>query len=213
MRRLRLTYANVMATGAMFVALGGSSYAVTQLPRNSVGERQLRAGAVTSPKVRDGSLTRADLSADVLVAGPRGARGAQGPKGDLGDTGPKGDPGPKGEAATISPATPWTALPLSPGWGDYGSGFAGAAYRKDEFGEVQLRGLITKSSGAPVTNDVIANLPPGFRPSGRLVFVVPTSQPPDVGRVDVDENGTILWQFGSTGDKDYTSLASITFTP
>jgi hypothetical protein len=43
----RLTYANVMATIALFVSLGGASYAALVLPAHSVGARQLRAGAVT----------------------------------------------------------------------------------------------------------------------------------------------------------------------
>jgi hypothetical protein len=42
----RLTYANVVATLALFVALGGSSYAAFVLPANSVGTQQLRNGAV-----------------------------------------------------------------------------------------------------------------------------------------------------------------------
>jgi hypothetical protein len=37
----RLTYANVTATLALFVALGGASYAALELPANSVGPRQL----------------------------------------------------------------------------------------------------------------------------------------------------------------------------
>jgi hypothetical protein len=49
LRRLtdRLTYANVVATLALFVALGGVSYAAVELPARSVGRRQLRRGAVT----------------------------------------------------------------------------------------------------------------------------------------------------------------------
>jgi hypothetical protein len=52
MRRLRipfrhLTYANVVSTIALCVALGGASYAAIELPANSVGPRQLRNGAVT----------------------------------------------------------------------------------------------------------------------------------------------------------------------
>ena len=35
--RDRLTYANVTATLALFIALGGSSYAALKLPRDSVG--------------------------------------------------------------------------------------------------------------------------------------------------------------------------------
>ena len=43
----RLTYANVVATLALFVALGGASYASLVLPTGSVGRAQLRVGAVT----------------------------------------------------------------------------------------------------------------------------------------------------------------------
>jgi hypothetical protein len=52
-RRLaeRLNYANVVATLALFVGLGGASYAVVRLPANSVGTKQLRAGAVSQSKL------------------------------------------------------------------------------------------------------------------------------------------------------------------
>ena len=48
MRALRdkLTYANVIATVALFVALGGSSYAALTLPQNSVDAKQIKRGAV-----------------------------------------------------------------------------------------------------------------------------------------------------------------------
>ena len=42
----RITYANVMATLAVFVSLGGASYAAITLPAGSVGHQQLRAHAV-----------------------------------------------------------------------------------------------------------------------------------------------------------------------
>ncbi len=44
---VRLSYANVVATIALFISLGGASYAVVTLPAHSVGSRQLRRGAVT----------------------------------------------------------------------------------------------------------------------------------------------------------------------
>lgn len=43
-----LTYANVVATLALFVALGGASYAVVNVPDHSVGHRQLKSGAVST---------------------------------------------------------------------------------------------------------------------------------------------------------------------
>jgi hypothetical protein len=56
-----------VATLALFIALGGVSYAVTSLPKNSVGNDQLKNGAVTSPKVKDHSLQSADLIKGLLA--------------------------------------------------------------------------------------------------------------------------------------------------
>lgn len=92
LRRLRqsLSYANVMATLAFFIAIGGGAYAAATLPAGSVGAKQLRKGAVTSKKVRDRSLLARDFKRGQLRAGPRGAQGQPGPKGDTGAQGPPG---------------------------------------------------------------------------------------------------------------------------
>ncbi len=55
--RARLTYANVVATVALFLALGGASYAMLRVPKNSVGTPQLRDRAVTAPKLAPGAVT------------------------------------------------------------------------------------------------------------------------------------------------------------
>ncbi len=44
--RIRINYASVTATIALFLSLGGASYAAFSLPAHSVGARELRAGAV-----------------------------------------------------------------------------------------------------------------------------------------------------------------------
>ena len=82
--RDRLTYANVTATLALFVALGGSSYAAITLPRNSVGAKQIRTNAVGSTELRNGAVTTRDIS--------RRARAAL--RGHTGPAGPAGPPGP-----------------------------------------------------------------------------------------------------------------------
>lgn len=87
---------------ALFVALGGTGYAITQIDANSVGTRQLKNNAVTSPKVKNGSLQAKDFAAGQL---PAGAAGPQGPKGDTGATGPAG---PKGDTGATGPAGPST---------------------------------------------------------------------------------------------------------
>ena len=84
--RPRLSYANVTATVALFVALGGSSYAALTLPRNSVGSAQIRTGAVHSSDVHDRSLRLRDLSLATRreLRGKTGATGPQGPVGPAG---------------------------------------------------------------------------------------------------------------------------------
>jgi hypothetical protein len=79
----RLTYANVTASIALFVALGGSSYAALTLPRNSVGVNQIRAGAVGSSELRDRAVALRDISPGAR----RALRGAVGPTGPAGPAG------------------------------------------------------------------------------------------------------------------------------
>jgi hypothetical protein len=62
MVKSRLTYANVMATIAVFLALGGVATAALTLPKKSVGPKQLKAGAVKTGKIADGAVTDAKLA-------------------------------------------------------------------------------------------------------------------------------------------------------
>jgi hypothetical protein len=90
--RRHLTYANVAATLALFLALGGAAYAATQLPKNSVGTKQLKSGAVTAAKIS--KKTRNQLR------GAQGPAGPQGKTGKTGKTGPKGATGAQGKTGT-----------------------------------------------------------------------------------------------------------------
>jgi hypothetical protein len=105
--RERLSYANVMATAAVFITLGGSAWAVAA---NSIGPKQIKKNAVRAkhikknqikakhvaknavrtPKIRDGAVTEAKLA--------DGVEGLQGPKGD------KGDPCLPSNPACVGPA-------------------------------------------------------------------------------------------------------------
>jgi hypothetical protein len=91
-------YANVTATMALIVSLGGTSYAAIKLPKDSVGAKQIRADAVSSSKVEDASLLSKDFKAGQLPQGLQGRTGATGPTGTTGATGPAGPPGPIGLA-------------------------------------------------------------------------------------------------------------------
>src|SRR5438309_936501 len=73
---------------ALFVALGGTTYAAVSLPRNSVGTKQLKTHAVTYAKL--------DPGATIRLRGGAGPAGPAGPKGDTGAQGSKGDTGAAG---------------------------------------------------------------------------------------------------------------------
>jgi hypothetical protein len=105
----RLTFANITATLALFISLGGVSWAAATLPNGSVGSRQLQANAVSTRNVIDGSLLSRDFKRGELPsgpAGPAGATGLPGPKGDKGDPGSPGPSGPKGATGPAGPAGP-----------------------------------------------------------------------------------------------------------
>lgn len=53
---LRHARANLIAYLALFVALGGTSYAAINLPANSVGTRQLKNNSITPIKFNRGSV-------------------------------------------------------------------------------------------------------------------------------------------------------------
>ena len=105
----------VVSVIALSVALGGTSYAAIVLPANSVGKRQIKKNAVTTAKVKNGSLRRADFGAGQVPAGATGAQGA------AGATGPRGAKGDKGDAGAKAPTTWSCASPHPRRWLPRGS--------------------------------------------------------------------------------------------
>jgi len=89
--------ATVIACVALGIALGGTSYAAIVLPKNSVGTAQLKADAVNSSKVKNGSLLNVDFKAGQVPAGPAGPAGAAGAAGAAGPPGPFVDALPSGK--------------------------------------------------------------------------------------------------------------------
>jgi len=67
---MKLSYANVTSTLALIIALGGTAaYAATKLPDNSVGEFQLRTGAITAQKIRKNAVTAPKIKAEAVKQG------------------------------------------------------------------------------------------------------------------------------------------------
>ncbi len=69
--RPQLTYSNVIASVALFVALGGAAVAAG-LPRNSVGPNQIKRGAVTTAKLRKAAVRSGKLAPKAVTAGKLG---------------------------------------------------------------------------------------------------------------------------------------------
>jgi hypothetical protein len=84
--RERLTYANVMATVAVFGVLGGGSYAASTAKKNSVTTKSVKNASLGGIDVRNDSLTGDDINEASLSGG----------------LGTKGDPGSPGEAAAFT---------------------------------------------------------------------------------------------------------------
>jgi hypothetical protein len=57
---------NLVAYLALFVALGGTSYAAARLAPDSVGTAQIKNGAVTNPKLANGAVSVAKIATGVL---------------------------------------------------------------------------------------------------------------------------------------------------
>ncbi len=63
----KLTFANVMACVAVFIALTGSAYAAFRVPPNSVGSRQLKAKAVTGGKIANEAVSGGKIEAESIT--------------------------------------------------------------------------------------------------------------------------------------------------
>jgi len=67
----RLTYANVIASLALFIALGGAAVAAG-LPKNSVGPKQIKRGAVTAKALRSKAVRSGKIAPKAVTAGKLG---------------------------------------------------------------------------------------------------------------------------------------------
>jgi hypothetical protein len=126
------SHATVVAYLALFVALGGSSYAAVQLKRNSVSAAHIKRNAINSSKVKDKSLLLADFKPGQLTGGS----GQPGPPGTPGGQGQAGTPGQNGAAGT----------PGTPGAPGSAKGFA-VVNADSTFVPAQSKGVIATSSG------------------------------------------------------------------
>jgi hypothetical protein len=154
-----------MSSIAVFLVLGGTAFAATQLGKNSVGTKQLKKNAVTAAKIKKNAVTTAKIKKDAVT-------GAKVNEGTLGTV-------PSANVANgLAPleATHIVGAPGEPGFengyfnypGEGGIGFNPVGFYKDHEGIVHLQGIAKGPPSPPLP--ILFTLPPGFRPaSGKLI--------------------------------------------
>lgn len=185
--RPRVSFANVVSVLALFVALGGTAIAASQLGKNSVGSKQLKRNAVvtakvkneaiTGAKVKRGTLTGTQINASTLSTVPT-ANSAQTAQ----------------TANSISPPEPWHVVggagepQFQNGCSNIGSFDSTVAFLKDHEGFVHLKGQYVCGASAKVP----FQLPVGYRPA----------------------RDTFEWfpQSGSSGGSVYVTIAGTGYT-
>lgn len=191
-RRLRApSPALVISLIALFVALGGTSYAAITLPKNSVGTKQLKKDAVTGVKIKKGAVTAAKIntkgltvpnalhatSADSATSATSATNATHATSAD--SAAPSGAAG--GALAGsypnpgLAPIEAWHEVgaagqpAFQGGWTNFGSGFTTMAFAKDSAGFVHLKGTVTGGAFFPA---IVFTLPAGYRPAQSLALGV-----------------------------------------
>jgi hypothetical protein len=221
-----LTFSNVVSVIALFVALGGTTYAAVKLKPDSVGSRHVRDDSLSGRDVREGDLgqvpsaARADSAAFAEGAASAGNAGLI----DGVDSEQLARRGllltdVRGAHQSGNPPGRFTCL-HSDGvscdayWAnrDATGGFADAAFGRDDFGIVHLQGSIayTDMATEPVAPGPVLTLPDGLRPSDDRVFTV-LRNGTDPVRLDIGDDGKVSVGGPPPGDGDWYSLDGIDF--
>ena len=98
---MRPRTATILAAAALVIAVLGTSPIgnaawKSVLPKGSVGTAQLKNNAVTTVKIKNGTLLKGDFKSGQLPVGPAGPSGPAGPAGPAGATGAAGPTGAAG---------------------------------------------------------------------------------------------------------------------
>jgi hypothetical protein len=67
--RSHLSFANLVSLMALFIALGGTTYAAVALPKNSVGAKQIKKNAVTASEVKRNAVGAAEIRSNAVASG------------------------------------------------------------------------------------------------------------------------------------------------
>ncbi len=199
MHRLRgkLTYANVIATIALFVALGGASYAAVKLPKNSVGTKQIKNKAITGAKIANGAVNGAKITPGSIAGSalnlasigtvPSAAQAANATHAATADTATKAITAQRAETVP-APEALHVVTQFEPGCSATATENLGpVGFYKDAFGEVHLVG----STFCAAENVDAFILPPGFRPATEILQPTLGDTKGTVGELLVLPNGAV----------------------
>lgn len=223
--REKLTYANVVATLALVVAVGGGGAlaATRALPKNSVGTRQIKNHAVTRAKIKIAALGTVP-SATAAVHATSAASAAHATSADSATRATSAESAghatsaDHAEQATSAAdaeslgglrAASYAKAELEPihvvgapgepafedGCDNAGGDFGEVGFYKDGFGIVHLVGFAT----CPTSPATVFTLPPGFRPEVDNLMAVSTGETTS-GEVGVVPDGEVR-AFGGTGPR------------
>jgi hypothetical protein len=186
--KARLTYSNVVATIAIFMALGGGAYAASQingkqLKKRSVAGKKLKKNTVTGKEVKEATLARVPDAAK--LGGQPASAFAKGGAIEQRIVGASGQPA------------------FENSWFP-SVGFGAPAFGKDPFGFVHLEGAAQHTGGSTTT---IFTLPAGYRPASDTDFAVGVFGPA-AGVLSIEPDGTLSVVGGAT---TFVSLEGVTF--
>jgi len=172
--RQKLSYANVMSTIAVVLALGGATaVAASGLAKNSVGPKQLRKNAVTGAKVKNRSLTGADVNASSLGKVPSAARADTARSSDRADSAGRADVAATASNLAKPEAAHFVGRPGEPlfatGWKNASDNIQRAEFYLDREGVVHLQGKVERTAGNLAT---IFFLPAQYRPKDEHDFAI-----------------------------------------
>jgi len=179
-------YANVAATLALVVALGGTGYAAA-----TIGTNDIKNNAVTSPKIDDKTITNKDVRKDAINSAKLKNNGVREP--DVADVQMKN-------------------LPLLNGWAPYDDN-VGVKYGKTADGVIVLEGGVVQPGAF---NSEIGRLPQGYRPiDGYVWLTTHTVNASGPARIDVAPDGRLYIEVGAANSQNnaraFTSLDGLSF--